>query len=157
VIRSWRFALPELMQAAISSSCVLGFAIDLDMITMDDRSPILQHRVVTASRDGHWAARSNSIRSHGVSVDNIEDLEVRHRAILTGRLTSKFLFQLAASIRGESADRVCRNLAGRSSILVRVVPRRILGSGHVLWVTIWVHESHLIISRHVVAVHERVL
>jgi hypothetical protein len=39
--------------AAISSSWVLRSVVDLDIIASDDRSPILRHRIVTASRDSH--------------------------------------------------------------------------------------------------------
>jgi hypothetical protein len=99
-----------------------------------------------------------SIRSRSVSINNIEDLKIRHRAVLPRCATAKFLLQLMAGVRGESADRVCRNLAGRPPVLIRGgAPRRVLGDRHVLRVAIAVHESELVICWHVVAVENRVV
>lgn len=87
--------------------------------------------------------RPDSLCSHGISVDDIEDLQIGHRAVLPGRATAKFLFQLAAGVRAESADRVCSDLAGGSSVLVGVVAWHVLGVGHGD-LAVGVHESHLV-------------
>ena len=100
---------------------------------------------------------SGSICSSSVSVDNIKDLEVRHRAVLPRRATTKFPFQLVAGVRSESADRVSSNLAGRPSILIGGVPRHVLGDRHVLRVSVAVHESHLVVCWNVIAVEKRIL
>ena len=100
---------------------------------------------------------SGSICSRSVSIDNIEDLQIRHGAVFSRRATAKLLFQLVASIRRESADRVGSNLAGRPSVLIGGIPRHVLGDGHVLRESVAVHESHLVICWNVIAVDKGVV